>query len=126
MDNRGWIHLPVITSFNRVRHLTQDLQLIKEVMAISSLVEIREDWVRARDWRPFVLPDAPESVVGDSPDDLPSHMEGRLGASHQTEDHGDAESTSPEGEDEEEEEEEVEIVLDGNANQSWAQERHLG
>lgn len=124
MDNRGWIHLPVIASFNRVRHLTQDLQLIKDVMAISSLVEVHEDWVRARDWRPFVLPTAPESVVGDAPYDLPSHIEGRLGVPHPTD--RDAESTSPEGEDEDEEDEEVEIVLDGNASQSWAPERHSG
>ena len=114
MDNRGWIHIPVIASFNRVKQLTHDFQLVKEVMALSSLVEVHEDWVRARDWRPFVLPTAPESVVGVTPYDQPP----------QAEDH-DAESTSHEGE-EEDEDEEVEIVLDKTANQSWAPDPHSG
>lgn len=126
MDDRGWIHIPVIAAFNRVTQLTHDLQRVKEVMRLSSLVEVHEDWVRTRDWRPFVLPNAQESVVGLTPYDVPPIAGHSSKVLHQTEDLADAESTSHEGEEEDEEDDQVEIVMDSSASQSWTSERNSG
>lgn len=63
MDCRGWIPILVLASFNRVRQLTPDHQLVKDVLTLSSLVEVRGDWVRTRLWKRYTLPNAPESTV---------------------------------------------------------------
>ena len=63
MDSRGWIPIPLIASFNRVRQLTTDAQLVMEVLTLSSLVQVRGDMVRMGGWEQYVLPDAPLSVV---------------------------------------------------------------
>lgn len=65
MDNRGWVPISVIASFNRVRHLTYDVGLVKDVMGLSRLVEVQGDKVRLcdRQWVPFILPDAAASDV---------------------------------------------------------------
>jgi la-related protein 1 len=65
MDDRGWVPISVIASFNRVRHLTSDATLVRDVLALSAYVEVYGEKVRLRDrhWEPFVLPDAPASDV---------------------------------------------------------------
>lgn len=65
MDSRGWIPISLIASFNRVRQLTQDPELVREVLGISSLLEIRDDHVRLsnQQWENFVLPSATTSTV---------------------------------------------------------------
>ncbi|KAL5514453.1 hypothetical protein ACEPAG_2541 [Sanghuangporus baumii] len=65
MDSKGWIPISLIASFNRVRQLTQDAQLVKEVLGISSLVEVRGNHVRLanQQWANYVLPGAIESTV---------------------------------------------------------------
>ena len=65
MDSKGWIPIPLIASFNRVRQLTPDAQLVKEVLGISSLVEVRGNHVRLanQQWANYVLPGAAESTV---------------------------------------------------------------
>lgn len=65
MDSKGWIPIPLIASFNRVRQLTPDAQLVKEVLGISSLVEVRDNHVRLanQQWANYVLPGAAESTV---------------------------------------------------------------
>src|SRR6266699_3835601 len=63
MDVRGWIPIPLIASFNRVRQLTMDVQLVKEVLALSSLVQVRGNVVRMGGWERYVLPDASPSTV---------------------------------------------------------------
>ncbi|KAK4685331.1 la-related protein 1, partial [Tremellales sp. Uapishka_1] len=71
MDSEGWIEISTIASFNRVKSLTPDPALVKEVMLLSSLLEVRDEKVRLSgpDSRKWVLPDAkkcafgPESVV---------------------------------------------------------------
>ena len=97
MDSRGWIAISLIGSFNRVKQLTTEIQLLKDVLSLSSLVEVHGDYVRMSNgqWEQFVLPDAPESTVeGIS---LKSHPDQR----------------GPyEGEAEEDEEDEVEIVME--------------
>ncbi|EJD05608.1 winged helix DNA-binding domain-containing protein [Fomitiporia mediterranea MF3/22] len=67
MDSKGWIPIDLIASFNRVRQLTPDRHLVKEVLSISSLVEVRGDHVRLSNhqWANFVLPSAATSTVED-------------------------------------------------------------
>ncbi|KAH9897012.1 hypothetical protein C8Q73DRAFT_664658 [Cubamyces lactineus] len=67
MDSRGWIPIPLIASFNRVQKLTTDPQLVTDVLVLSSLVEVRDGYVRTHQWQQFVLPTAQKSRV--EPDD---------------------------------------------------------
>jgi len=65
MDTHGWIPIPLIASFNRVRQLTADVQLVREVLTLSSIVQVYGDMVRMGGWESFVLPGALVSGVGD-------------------------------------------------------------
>ena len=68
MDSEGWIDIPTIASFNRVKNLTADVPLVKEVMQLSSLLEVREDKVRLAygESKRWVLPEAkPSSFPAD-------------------------------------------------------------
>ncbi|KAH9921379.1 hypothetical protein B0H21DRAFT_199855 [Amylocystis lapponica] len=124
MDAQGWISISLIASFNRVKHLTMDLQLVKDVLTLSSLVEVREDWVRMRQWEQFVLPYAPKSALeGGSPSDLYQPVEEGEPA---VDDSGEAESCHEECEGDEEDEEDVVFVLDRDGSRSWSPERRLG
>src|SRR5437879_4930990 len=67
MDVRGWIPIPLIASFNRVRQLTMDAQLVREVLALSTLVQVRGNMVRMGGWERYVLPDASPSTVEEQP-----------------------------------------------------------
>lgn len=73
MDAQGWLPIFIVASFNRVRSLTNGsavpaLELVKDVMSLSSLLEVRHDHVRMNNdrWRSFISPDAPPSRVPDS------------------------------------------------------------
>ncbi|KAI0251916.1 hypothetical protein BJV78DRAFT_1125512 [Lactifluus subvellereus] len=106
MDSRGWIPISLLASFNRVRQLTMDQQLVRDVLALSSIVELRDDFVRmgAGEWARFVLPDAPVSAV---------EVEG---GQDQDRDHAEEDAEV----EEEEEEEEIEIVMDREVpGQPW-------
>jgi hypothetical protein len=64
MDSCGWVPISLIASFNRVRKLTTDERLLREVIELSSVVEAQGDSVRMRgDWERYVLPEAPSSKV---------------------------------------------------------------
>jgi la-related protein 1 len=63
MDSSGWIPISLIASFNRVRQLTMDVQLVRDVLILSSVVQVKDDWVRMGSWEQFVLPDAAASPV---------------------------------------------------------------
>lgn len=39
------------------------MEIVKDVLVLSSLVEVRGDWVRIHQWERFKLPDAAPSVV---------------------------------------------------------------
>ncbi|KII91122.1 hypothetical protein PLICRDRAFT_51312 [Plicaturopsis crispa FD-325 SS-3] len=110
MDSRGWIHIPLIASFNRVRSLTLDVQLVRDVLILSSIVQVRYDWVRMGGWEQYVLPDAPRSTVEfvDEPSYQPPiyHAEKQNDVSE-----GKDVGESEEGEQEEEEEEDVVFVM---------------
>ena len=76
MDTRGWIPIPLIASFNRVRQLTTDVQLVREVLTLSSVVQVCGGMVRMDGWESFVLPGALVSEVE-------GEGEGRLGVGYQ-------------------------------------------
>lgn len=67
MDLEGWIDVSMIASFNRIKSLTPDVAIVREVMEMSSLLEVKGDKVRlgggeAKRW---VLPDAkPSNIQG--------------------------------------------------------------
>lgn len=152
MDSRGWISIPLIASFNRIKSLTYDLQLVKDVLTLSSIVEVRGDWVRIHRWTQYVLPDAPPSHIepGDGfsaislstsqpygvAESILTHPppELRNGFEHQPQDlEGGAIANGAIQEDEEDEdgyvededEDDVEIVLGGDANRSWTPEKKV-
>lgn len=64
MDSQGWIPISLIASFNRVKRLMMDVQLVRDVLVLSEQVQVRDNWVRMNAWEQFVLPDAPRSTVG--------------------------------------------------------------
>lgn len=62
MDSQGFVYLEVIASFNRVKNLTQDWELLKQVCLQSEVVEIRvgedgkERVRKIHDYQQFILP----------------------------------------------------------------------
>ncbi|KAK4543654.1 hypothetical protein LTR36_005299 [Oleoguttula mirabilis] len=62
MDSQGFVFLDVIASFNRIKQLTQDKDLLKAVCIASDTIEIRvgedgKERLRRRDgWNQFLLP----------------------------------------------------------------------
>lgn len=70
MDLEGWIDIAMIASFNRIKSLTPDVAIVREVMEMSSLLDVKGDKVRlgggeAKRW---VLPDAkPSNMEGSGP-----------------------------------------------------------
>lgn len=67
MDSRGWIPIPLIASFNRVKQLTRDEALVRDVLTLSSLVQVWGGMVRMGGWERYVLPDASPSIVEEPP-----------------------------------------------------------
>lgn len=63
MDSQGWIPSHLFASFPRVKTLTYDFLLVKDVLAMSSLAEVSGDFVRPLKWSRYVLPDAKPSVI---------------------------------------------------------------
>jgi la-related protein 1 len=63
MDTEGWISIAMIASFNRIKSLTPEVPMVKEMMELSSLLEVQGDHVRIRgeDAKKWVLPDAKQS-----------------------------------------------------------------
>lgn len=119
MDSRGWIPISLLASFNRVRQLTLDPQAVRDVLALSQIVEMRDDCVRmgGGEWAQFVLPDAPVSTVEVRSGEVGNGEDRRRSSG------GDVEHVDEEGEvedEEEEEEEDIEIVMDREVTgQRW-------
>lgn len=71
MDSEGWIDVSLIAGFNRVKTLTNDIGIIRDVMGLSNLVELSADREKVRAanglWEQFILPGAPASRVVVSP-----------------------------------------------------------
>jgi len=115
MDSRGWIPISLLASFNRVRQLTLDPQLVRDVLALSQVIEMRDDCVRVGggEWARYVFPDAPVSMVEAG---VARGAAGGEAGHDQDRDHAEEDGDA----EEEEEEEEIEIVMDREVNsQPW-------
>lgn len=62
MDEEGWIDIPLIASFNRLKQLTVDVNVVREMMNISYMCEVREMKTRTREWQQWIIPGAKKSV----------------------------------------------------------------
>lgn len=114
MDSRGWIPISLIASFNRVRTLTPDIRVVRDVLILSSIVEVNGGWVRmgGNQWEQFVLPDAPTSSVE-------HHQEAEQAVpTEELRVEGD-ESVDVEGDVEDEDEDDVVFVMGRDVEESW-------
>ena len=116
MDSKGWIPISTLASFNRVKALTHDYQCVKDVLAISTVLAVREDWVRMYGWESFVLPNAPQSRIEQDGGSAPEATVEAPTRSDEADRADDAE--------EEEEEEEVVFVIGKEASWSPQAPRH--
>ena len=124
MDSRGWISIPLIASFNRIKQLTTEFQLVKDVLTLSSLVEVRGEFVRVHSWQQYILPSAVQSTVEDEytyQSYAHPEFEENVSSIGESAEH---ESTSHDGEEEDLSEEEVEFVMSKEAQGSWTPERN--
>ncbi|EPQ53448.1 hypothetical protein GLOTRDRAFT_139687 [Gloeophyllum trabeum ATCC 11539] len=123
MDSLGWVSVHLLASFNRVRHLTVDIDLVKDVLSLSSAVELRDDWVRmgGDQWKQFVLPGAAkshfESDAAPGQAEAPSHSSAEHNPSSSTSSPEDMKSADIEAE--EEEEEDVVFVMGQHTDGPW-------
>ncbi|KIJ63735.1 hypothetical protein HYDPIDRAFT_91860 [Hydnomerulius pinastri MD-312] len=131
MDSEGWIPISLLASFKRVRHLTTDLDLVRDVLSMSSVVEVKGNWVRMaeRHWEQFILPNAPMSVVEpiEASGIQPVLEEaGPMVSQDQeavTEAEGEVEAEECEVDVEDEDEEDIVFVIGEEAEGSWMPER---
>uniref|UniRef100_A0A0D6R3H7 HTH La-type RNA-binding domain-containing protein n=1 Tax=Araucaria cunninghamii TaxID=56994 RepID=A0A0D6R3H7_ARACU len=65
MDQHGWVPISLIAGFNKMKHLTSDVNLIREALRISKVVEVQADKIRMRNnWEKFLLSADHKYVVG--------------------------------------------------------------
>lgn len=136
MDSRGWILISTLAAFNRIKALTVDIQLVKDVLMLSSIVEVLDNSVRmgGNQWVPFVLPDAHPSAVERQTDSEGSMMQesfamdgearadGAVEGPTEAEVDVDVESIGVEGE--EDEEDDVVFVMERTTSEdTWAAAR---
>jgi len=72
-QHEGWLHIQLIASFNRLRSLTMDVNLVAEALRLSPELEVCNGMVRKRhDWQRWLVPQAqlggPTSPTPSSPD----------------------------------------------------------
>lgn len=123
MDSRGWIPIETIASFRRVKKLTSDIRLVKDVLTLSSIVEVRDDyWARmgGYQWQQFLLPDAPMSTVESTNESSETSVQQRSQEQPAEEprvvEGGDSEIVD---EAEEEDEDDVVFVMGRDVEESW-------
>ncbi|POO00809.1 Transcriptional repressor poly-beta-hydroxybutyrate-responsive [Trema orientale] len=57
MDDQGWVPIKLIAGFNKVLHLTDNIQLILEAVRMSNVLEVQGDKVRRRnEWGRWLIP----------------------------------------------------------------------
>lgn len=67
MDEEGWVTLPLVAGFNRIRNITVDPHLILEAVTDSDVIELDAINVRIRakhGWERWVLPKNQDGVPG--------------------------------------------------------------
>lgn len=123
MDSRGWVSIRLLASFNRVKQLTMDLLLVREMLTLSTTLEVSPDGEHTRmgagQWKQFMLPTAATSVVEGGLDTIGGdEANEREGETVDGED-GDVEVDEVEEDEveEDDEEDEVEFVMGGEAGQ---------
>ncbi|KAK7252990.1 hypothetical protein RIF29_37337 [Crotalaria pallida] len=70
MDSQGWVPIKLIAGFNKVMHLTDNIQLILDAVRTSSVVEVQGDKIRRQnDWSKWILPRSVQlpNVAGSQP-----------------------------------------------------------
>lgn len=111
MNPEGWISIPLLASFNRIRQLTPDAQLVRDVLTLSSTAEVSGDWVRmgGNQWTPFVLQPPSGSTPQPTPLETATAQEG----------------VEEDGNVEEDDDDDVEFVMSQeHGNQSWTSQWH--
>lgn len=64
MDTEGWVDIAMLASFNRVKSLSTDVELIGGALTRSTVLETRPGQVRRRgDWFKWVMPNAKPSTT---------------------------------------------------------------
>ncbi|KAG1839738.1 hypothetical protein DFJ58DRAFT_667562 [Suillus subalutaceus] len=123
MDDQGWIPISLIASFNRVKKLTTDVNLVRDVLDLSSLIEVKGEYVRmAREqWKQFILPNAPRSIVCHPIESEAIEPQDDQVAYAQVQDGEIEEEGDTYGEDDDDED--IVFVIGEEAEGSWAPER---
>lgn len=123
MDDQGWIPISLIASFNRVKRLTTDVNLVRDVLNLSSLTEVKGDYVRMtrEQWKQFVLPNAPRSIVCHPIESEATEPQDDQVAYAQVQDGEIEEEGDTYGEDDDDED--IVFVIGEEAEGSWAPER---
>lgn len=122
MDDQGWIPISLIASFNRVKQLTTDVQVVRDVLNLSSLTEVKGEYVRmaGEQWKQFVLPTSLRSNESHPTESEPTIREADQSYTQvqdsEIEDEGDAYA-------EDDDEEDIVFVIGEEAEGSWAPER---
>ncbi|XAR58009.1 hypothetical protein NMG60_11026335 [Bertholletia excelsa] len=71
MDEQGWVPIKLIAGFKKVKLLTENIQLILDVMRSSNIVEVQGDKVRRRnDWNKWLMPPTVQFPTVSSPRSL--------------------------------------------------------
>lgn len=57
MDSEGWVHISVISAFNRIQLLTTDTNLLLEVCKSSQILELQGEKIRKKEnWKQWLYP----------------------------------------------------------------------
>ncbi|MCD7465148.1 hypothetical protein HAX54_000693 [Datura stramonium] len=68
MDERGWVPVTLIAGFKKVRELTDNTQLILNVVRSSTVVEVQSEKLRRRnDWFRWLMPPSIQNSNVSSP-----------------------------------------------------------
>jgi len=66
MDSEGWVSIPLLASFHRMKRLTQNVMVIEQAIVASPDLEINNHMVRKKnDWERWLLP--PQGPVSTQP-----------------------------------------------------------
>lgn len=63
MDPEGWLDIPLIVGFPRLQSMQAVESDMRELMALSSLLEMDGNRVRPHQWRRYIIPNTSTNVV---------------------------------------------------------------
>lgn len=79
MDEQGWVSVSLIAGFKKVTALTNNVDVILDVMRHSTIVEVQDDKIRRRnDWKKWLMPPTVSGMTSRSlsQDSLTSQLQG--------------------------------------------------